>query len=344
LQESINHLSCIYPAFTPNLSQIYTAMKVSVIIANYNYDRYLPTAINSVLAQTYSDYEIIVVDDGSIDDSSKILTDFESRLPSTKFKVIYQENQGHGGAINTGFQSATGEIIAFLDSDDVWKQDKLDQIVFAFKRSDVVAVIHPLDIMNAEGVITNSQATKLKIGNDNLAQIILDTGSSWHYPPTSGLAFRHRVLQNVLPMEPPLWRFWPDGCLLYCAAFFGKVVAINQVLGSYRLHGSNTFYSAKAPTRDGKLKAIGGVKVTSQWLNQFLERIDYPRRVDLSRNLDYRRANYYLQGRFNTHEMFSITRLILGWHFYTWSERIYYTFRFWLKSASFLFQHIDNLK
>jgi hypothetical protein len=150
------------------------------------------------------------------------------------------------------------------------------------------------------------------------------------------------VLQNVLPMEPPEWRFWPDGCLLYCSAFSGKVIAVNEVLGSYRLHGANTFFSSDAPTRDGKSKAIGGVKVTSQWLNQFLERIDYPKRVDLSRNLDYRRASYYFQERFNGREMLSITKLILDWHFYTWSEKIYYTARFWLRSASFLFRYGDH--
>jgi len=317
-------------------------MKVSVIIANYNYSRYLPDAIGSVLAQGYTDYEIIVVDDGSTDSSSEVLANFEARLPSEKFKVVFQENQGHGGAINTGFQCSTGEIVAFLDSDDVWKPNKLEQIVCAFKQPDVVGVIHPIDTMNADGMITNSHTTKLNIPDGNLAQIILDTGSSWHFPPTSGLAFRHRILQNILPMQPPEWRFWPDGCLLYCAAFLGKIVAVNEILGSYRLHGANTFFSSEAPTRDRKSKAIAGVDVTSQWLNQFLERIDYPQRVDLSRNLDYRRANYYFREQFNNREILSISRLILGWHFYTWSEKIYYIVRFWLKSASFLFRYANR--
>jgi hypothetical protein len=151
-------------------------------------------------------------------------------------------------------------------------------------------------------------------------------------------------LQKILPIEPPEWRFWPDGCLLYCAAFLGKIVAVNEALGSYRIHGKNTFFYSGNITPERKAKAIAGVEMTSQWLNQFLERIDYPQRVDLSRNLDYRRASYYFQESFNSREMLSITKLILGWYFYTWSERIYYTFRFWLKSASFLFRRIDNLK
>ena len=316
-------------------------MKVSVIIANYNYQQYLPAAINSVLAQGYTDYEIIVVDDGSTDNSREILADFESRLPSEKFNVIFQENQGHGGAINTGFQNSTGEIVATLDSDDVWQPDKLEKVMRHFQQPDVVGVIHPLNFIDAEGSVTSKSVTPFKIPNGDLARIILETGCTWHY--TCGLTFRRIALQKILPMEPPEWRFWPDGCLLYCAAFLGKIVAVNEALGSYRIHGKNTFFYSGNITPERKAKAIAGVEMTSQWLNQFLERIDYSQRVDLSRNLDYRRANYYFQESFNSREMLSITKLILGWYFYTWSERIYYTFRFWLKSASFLFRRIDNL-
>jgi glycosyltransferase involved in cell wall biosynthesis len=317
-------------------------MKVSVIIANYNYQQYLPAAINSVLVQGYTDYEIIVVDDGSTDNSRAVLMDFESRLPSEKFKVVFQENQGHGGAINTGFQNSTGEIVATLDSDDVWEPDKLEKVMHHFQQPDVVGVIHPLNFIDAEGAITSNSVTPFKIPNGDLASIILETGCTWHY--TCGLTFRRIALQKILPMEPPEWRFWPDGCLLYCAAFLGKIVAVNEALGSYRIHGKNTFFYSGNITPERKAKAIAGVEMTSQWLNQFLERIDYPQRVDLSRNLDYRRASYYFQESFNSREMLSITKLILGWYFYTWSERIYYTFRFWLKSASFLFRRIDNLK
>ena len=292
-------------------------MKVSVIIANYNYQQYLPAAINSVLAQGYTDYEIIVVDDGSTDNSREILADFESRLPSEKFNVIFQENQGHGGAINTGFQNSTGEIVATLDSDDVWQPDKLEKVMRHFQQPDVVGVIHPLNFIDAEGSVTSKSVTPFKIPNGDLARIILETGCTWHY--TCGLTFRRIALQKILPMEPPEWRFWPDGCLLYCAAFLGKIVAVNEALGSYRIHGKNTFFYSGNITPERKAKAIAGVEMTSQWLNQFLERIDYSQRVDLSRNLDYRRANYYFQESFNSREMLSITKLILGWYFGTGS-------------------------
>jgi glycosyltransferase involved in cell wall biosynthesis len=310
-------------------------MKISVIIANYNYDRYLASAINSVFGQTYLDFEIVIVDDGSTDRSHQVIAQMQAKSPD-KIKVILQANQGHGGAINTGFQNATGEIVAFLDSDDVWKSNKLEQLVRAFEQPEVVGVIHPLDLMNSDSIVIDSRTRSLRIPNGNLAKVILDTGSSWRFPPTSGLAFRRNILQNILPMDPPEWRFWPDGCLLYCSAFLGKIVAINEVLGSYRIHGANTFFSAEPPTRDRNAKAISGVDITSQWLNQFLERIDYPERVDLSRNLDHRRAQFYLQGKWDFYEVRAISEMIATWHFYTWTEKLKYLIRFWLKSTIFL--------
>lgn len=316
-------------------------MKVSVVICNYNYDRYLPTAIKSVLAQTYANYEIIVVDDGSRDNSHQVLNEFQAQLPPERFKVIFQENQGHGGAINTGFQNSSGEIVATLDSDDVWRSTKLEKVVRAFESPEVVGAIHPLDFIDASGTITDPIITPFKIPDGHLAEVLLATGGTWRY--TCGLTFRRTALQHILPMNPPEWRFWPDGCLLYCAAFLGRVIAVNEALGSYRIHGANTFFST-AQTYDRQTKAVAGVEITNQWLNQFLERIGRPERVDLSRNLDHRRAKYYLKGKWDWAEIQDISQLILNWHFYTCQEKMNYLIRFWVKSVGFLIRPANVLE
>ena len=93
-------------------------MKVSIIISNYNYARYLNAAIESAIAQSYQNFEIIVVDDGSKDNSQEVILELQKKYPN-KIKAIFQENQGQGGAFNTAFQASSGEIIAFLDADDV---------------------------------------------------------------------------------------------------------------------------------------------------------------------------------------------------------------------------------
>ena len=96
-------------------------MKVSVIIPVYNVSLYLERCVQSVLRQTYKDLEIILVDDGSKDNSGELCD--QLALSDQRIRVIHQENQGLSGARNTGISQATGEYIIFLDSDDEWLLD-----------------------------------------------------------------------------------------------------------------------------------------------------------------------------------------------------------------------------
>jgi len=93
---------------------------VSVVIPTYNRAQYVTEAVESVLAQTYTDYEIIVVDDGSTDDTHEVLQSYMSHI-----RYIFQENAGASAARNRGISEAKAEWIAFLDSDDVWLPQKL---------------------------------------------------------------------------------------------------------------------------------------------------------------------------------------------------------------------------
>lgn len=99
---------------------------VSVIIPAYNCARYVSEAIDSALAQTYKDFEVIVVDDGSTDNTSRIL---EPYIQSGKIRYFYQENAGAGAARNKGILEAKGEFLAFLDADDVLLEDSLSKRV-----------------------------------------------------------------------------------------------------------------------------------------------------------------------------------------------------------------------
>ncbi|HTY45070.1 MAG TPA: glycosyltransferase family A protein [Patescibacteria group bacterium] len=99
---------------------------VSVIIAVYNCQRYLAEAIESVLAQTYAPLELIVVDDGSTDESARVAKGFSGRL-----RYVYQPHGGLSVAVNYGMQLAQGELFAFLDADDLWLENKLStQVAF----------------------------------------------------------------------------------------------------------------------------------------------------------------------------------------------------------------------
>lgn len=97
----------------------------SVIIPTYNREHFLDAAISSVLDQTYDDFELIVVDDGSVDGTKQLVDKYKSRRVS----YIYQNNQGVSSARNSGIKKARGEYIAFLDSDDRWVSEKLERTV-----------------------------------------------------------------------------------------------------------------------------------------------------------------------------------------------------------------------
>jgi glycosyltransferase involved in cell wall biosynthesis len=310
-------------------------MKVSVVISNYNYGRYLTKAINSVLSQTYSDVEIVVVDDGSQDDSRSVITQLQQTAPD-KIKAIFQTNQGQGGAFNAGFAAATGEIIAFLDADDVWKPHKLQRIVEVFNKSDVVGVMHHLDVIDGnDNSIDNASTQGPKLSED-LAKVILKTGNAWCFPPTSGLAYRREALEKVFPIDPIKWRIWADGCIIYCTAFVGKIKTLQENLGYYRIHGANNHMSGAIATKEQEAKSQLGIEMTNQYINDFLARIGYSQKVDLSRNLQYRRTKYYQQSKWDSKEVWAISRLILGWPFYSGQERLYYLARFLFKSGKFL--------
>ncbi len=98
---------------------------VSVIIPVFNVENYVAGAVHSVLAQTYKDFEIIIVDDESPDRSIEIC----QNIQDARIKIVHQKNRGLAGARNTGIRNAKGDYLAFLDSDDLWAPEKLEQHV-----------------------------------------------------------------------------------------------------------------------------------------------------------------------------------------------------------------------
>lgn len=122
---------------------------VSVIIPAYNYARFLPQAIESVITQTLRDFELIIVDDGSTDDTAAVARKYLSDL---RVRYICQENRGLSAARNTGIRQARGEYIALLDADDVWLPLKLEKQLLLFEKAeDVVLVYCMVDFIDESG-------------------------------------------------------------------------------------------------------------------------------------------------------------------------------------------------
>lgn len=123
---------------------------VSVIIPTYNRGWILKEAIDSVLAQSYRNFELIVIDDGSTDNTPRILDRYRDELT-----VIRQENKGVSAARNTGIQASSGACIALLDSDDLWLEKKLEEQVDFFKKNPEAQICQTEEIWIRKGKRVN---------------------------------------------------------------------------------------------------------------------------------------------------------------------------------------------
>lgn len=112
--------------------------KISVVIPAYNAMTYLPETVESVLKQTFADFEVLIINDGSSDH----IVQWASQVVDPRVKLISQENQGLPGARNTGIAQARGEYIAFLDADDLWEPTKLEKQVRCIDDNPEVGLVH----------------------------------------------------------------------------------------------------------------------------------------------------------------------------------------------------------
>ena len=113
--------------------------KVSVVIPTYNHQCYILAALDSVFAQTFTDFEIIVVNDGSPDNTAEVLRPLTE---SGRIRYIEQKNQGQSAARNRGISEAKGEFIALLDDDDIWPPDKLQWQVEELQNNPDTALVY----------------------------------------------------------------------------------------------------------------------------------------------------------------------------------------------------------
>lgn len=109
---------------------------ISVVIPVYNGEKFIFEALNSVVNQTLKPFEIIVIDDGSVDDTAKIVKQF------LDVKYFYKENSGTSSSLNRGIQEVKGNLIAFLDADDFWVLDKLEKQLFFLEQNKNVDVVY----------------------------------------------------------------------------------------------------------------------------------------------------------------------------------------------------------
>ena len=208
----------------------------SIIINNYNYGRFLGEAIESALAQTYPHREIIVVDDGSTDGSRDVIRSY-----GDKIKPVFKENGGQASTFNAGWPQARGDLILFLDADDKILNNCLEIVIREWEPSCVKAH-YRLEILDLKG---NHRGTYPALDMPLASGNVL--GQVWEYgfytgPPCSGNIYSRSLLEKLLPMPEAEFRLCADVNLNLRLSFYGSIIAIDQILGVYRMHGNNLWF------------------------------------------------------------------------------------------------------
>ncbi|MGE0484122.1 MAG: glycosyltransferase family 2 protein [Gammaproteobacteria bacterium] len=261
-----------------------TAPRVSVLVTNYNYAGFLDECVASVQAQTFGDFEIVIVDDGSRDDSWTVIEALATADPA-RIVPLRQDNAGQAAAFNAGFAASRGAVVAFLDADDTWLPDKLAATVAAFDTADdVVMVQHYLDILQA----SDGDYPFATMPPELPASVVLEDyfveHSTDYFAATSGISLRRDVLARMLPLETSAWRLCADICISRPAPLFGRVVTLAGSHGHYRIHGHNNWMGGEARA-DFCRNYRERVAFTNAWLARQGER----RRVRPLLNPLYRR-------------------------------------------------------
>jgi len=220
-----------------------TTPYITVLIDTYNYGEFVEEAIQSVIDQTYpaAHYEIVVVDDGSTDDTPRRVKRFGGR-------VCYfpKENGGQASAFNFGIAQARGEFVCLLDADDVWLPNKLERVAQAIaSNSDAVHIYDQPMVWDSEKNSVTPGGYPLQSGTipESSAALL----SHWMVPASS-LAFRRATLDALLPI-PEVLRTQADAYLSGLIIFLGPVVGISESLTKYRIHGQNLFAGPLTPEK-----------------------------------------------------------------------------------------------
>ena len=249
----------------------------SIVINNYNYGQFLARTIDSCLAQTYEPLEILVVDDGSTDNSREIIASYGDRI-----RAVCKANGGQASAFNAGFAAARGDYILFLDSDDLLSPDAAALFAAGFQSPKVSKVQARLRLIDGDDQFLGVEDPAGPLAEGDWRQRVLDHGpGSYPAPPSSGNAWSRAFLERVMPMPEPVYFVAADGYLRALAPLFGLVASIQKPVVSYRVHGGNTSHAGWK--KDPQWRLARDTRVYEQMcedLARFATQLGFPKRAE----------------------------------------------------------------
>lgn len=223
----------------------------SIIINNHNYGRYLAEAIDSALAQTFPRVEVIVVDDGSTDDSRDVMARYGGRIVP-----ILQDNRGQAAACNAGLTASRGDVVCFLDADDTLFPTALARAALKLAAAEVVKVHWPLCVADRRGRLTTETIPDAVLAEGDLREdVIRDGPLQYVTAPTSGNAWSRAYLEKVFPIHEWGNKHGADAYLSMLAPLFGRVARLTEPQGTYRMHQDNFSGARRCRRRSPELFA-----------------------------------------------------------------------------------------
>lgn len=213
---------------------------VTVLMSTFNRRKFLSEAVDSVLAQSYSRWELVICDDGSVDDSWSILKEYAKA--DNRIRVLWQPNRGQASGFNTAYAASRGQIICQLDSDDAYFPTKLQKVVLQFASSpDVGMVIHRVLRVAPNGKATGPMPLSAVLPSGWLASsTVQNSGILPNLPPGGGIAVRREIADQILPLEEtgPLRNFG-DTPFMRLPPLMTHIRPVEECLGIYRKHDDN---------------------------------------------------------------------------------------------------------
>lgn len=220
---------------------------VSVIIPAFNNGRFIGPALESLFQQTYPEEkrEIIVIDDGSTDNTPEVLKKYGQNI-----LYVRQEHRGIASARNAGVSYAKGEIITFLDSDDLWYEERLQRVVEKFIENPRVGIVyHPIELIDSDGVIIEKNFYAAFGYEEGLSGWVENEMASGRiFSGGSSFAFRRDIVDMLSPLPEDIRRGVDYYMTVICSCY-APAEYIPQILGKYRLHAGNVTMSAGLDNR-----------------------------------------------------------------------------------------------
>jgi glycosyltransferase involved in cell wall biosynthesis len=283
-------------------------MKLSVIIANYNYQDFVGAAISSALAVDWPDKEVIVVDDASTDDSRSVIEAFRGGVAAFFRPKSYQL-----GAHMFGFEQSSGDVIIFLDADDLLEPEVMREVAEVW-RPGVSKVQYRMNLIDAAGAQLGTAIPQFPTTDDTerLRRTFLRT-MTYTTPPGTGNAYARDFVRDAFAIAPATIP-QSDAVLLTLAPLMGNILTIRKPLSRYRIHAANAMAlrSLDADKFRSRLRQDAELAVVFATV---AERLHLPVADDpLSRNfnhLQYRFASYLIEP--SAHSFPGDTVIGLGW-------------------------------